>query len=472
MIRIIFILLFVVNSTIYSQNNCNCNETLNKLIIKVEKEYPGFQDKTKDSILYNNYKKQLLEISMTTSNESCIDILQKYTAYFRSSHLSISKLNATLPTVSKDLIVKDAIEVDIANFNKYVENSKDSLEGIWTSGSYKVGIIKKANSYNGFIISSQNESWKPSDVKFKLEQDGKAVYYMGDHSQNANTFSVVKNSILFFNNTKVAFIKEFPSPPFTKEEIEAEVNKLEGFYLKPNSDKTLYLKIAGFDPAYTARIEKLIESSKTLLKSYKNLIIDVRGNGGGSDYSWHPLRPYLYTNQVRGLGAEYLVTQTLIDGLTNWANNADKEKYADEIEKVKRDVNRMKGKLGEFIPTSEEGNAGFFTLDSVYQNPKSVVILVDKDCGSSTEQFLLHAKQSKKVKVFGTPTYGVLDYSSVRRFDFECSGYVLMMPTFRVMRLPDYPLDNIGIQPDVFMDKYIGDWIKYATEYLENKNIQ
>jgi hypothetical protein len=37
------------------------------------------------------------------------------------------------------------------------------------------------------------------------------------------------------------------------------------------------------------------------------------------------------------------------------------------------------------------------------------------------------------------------------------------------MRLPDYPLDNIGIQPDVFMDKYIEDWVQYALDYLENK---
>jgi len=44
-----------------------------------------------------------------------------------------------------------------------------------------------------------------------------------------------------------------------------------------------------------------------------------------------------------------------------------------------------------------------------------------------------------------------------------------LLPTFRSLRLPEFPVDNIGIQPDIYMDRYIGDWTAYALEYLENK---
>jgi hypothetical protein len=60
------------------------------------------------------------------------------------------------------------------------------------------------------------------------------------------------------------------------------------------------------------------------------------------------------------------------------------------------------------------------------------------------------------------------DYVLVYEFALDCADYALYMPTVRMMRLPDYRIDNIGIQPDVYMDKHIGDWVQYAREYLEN----
>jgi len=43
------------------------------------------------------------------------------------------------------------------------------------------------------------------------------------------------------------------------------------------------------------------------------------------------------------------------------------------------------------------------------------------------------------------------------------------MPTVRLERAEGFPIDNIGIQPDIYMDKYVKDWILYAKDYLENK---
>lgn len=99
----------------------------------------------------------------------------------------------------------------------------------------------------------------------------------------------------------------------------------------------------------------------------------------------------------------------------------------------------MEGKMGQFIPYSEGNYYGFSKQDSVYKNPQNVGILIDKRCGSTTEAFILNARQSKKVKLFGTPTYGAIDYVSIRKFDFGSNDYNLYIPTVRAMRLVDYP---------------------------------
>lgn len=95
------------------------------------------------------------------------------------------------------------------------------------------------------------------------------------------------------------------------------------------------------------------------------------------------------------------------------------------------------------------------------------MILVNRRTASSGEAFVLDAKQSKKVKILGTPTYGAIDYGTACFFDFGCGNYKLMMPTWRSMRLPEYPIDNIGIQPDIYIDKSVKDWVKFAVDFME-----
>ncbi len=462
------VLILALNFASHAQDKCDCAKVLQQLIVKAETEYPGFKDKVKDTIVYESFKKQMLESADGSNRDDCINILKKYVEYFKDGHLVINKIgnNDGNPQAGAGGMV----DVDIKSFKKYLGQSRDGMEGIWTSGDYRVGVKKIAGDYAAFIISSKNASWKPKEIKFKLDADGKATYYWGNHAQTFDTYAFLKGSLIHIKEANVVFVKEFPAPPRAKESLAAEIDELEGLYLKPLSDKTMLLRISSFAQSYTERITKLIESNKLLLERHENLIIDVRGNGGGTDYSIRPILPYLYTNPVRFLGGEYLVTQTLVNALSNWADGADQAGEAEEIKQVRSDIRRMEGKTGEFIPYSTGDGFGFTRLDSVFPNPRNVVILADGQCGSTTEKLLYDARKSKKVKIFGTPTCGALDYVSVYEFALDCADYALYMPTVRMMRLPDYRIDNIGIQPDVYMDKYMGDWVQYAKEYLENQD--
>jgi len=464
--RLIVILLAIAASaTAYSQDDCNCTKSLKRLTAKVEKEYPGFGAYTRDSLAYTSFKEHWLEASMTADNASCLDVLRGYLKYFKHGHISIVQKESDTGNTQEATI--DTVDIDVDGFQRYLEDSGDAIEGIWTSPAYRIGVVKKDDGYVGFIISAENAEWKPREIKLRLYHDGKATYFMGDHTQSADEYQVVGGSFLWLPKNKVHFVKEFPRPQLSNEEITRRLNELEGFYIKPISKKTILLRISSFDLAFTDRIKELLAENAQLLESHENLIIDVRGNGGGTDYSYQPILPYLYTNPVRHLGGEYFVTQTLIDSLTSWVNNPENSKY-DDVDDVKRDIQRMNGKIGQFIPYSTNGDYGFTELDSVSASPKQVAILIDGGCASSTEKFLLDAKQSKKVKTLGAPTYGSVDYLSVFEFDFGCDRYILYMPTVRTSRAQGYPLDNIGVQPDIYMDKYVEDWVQYATDYLEN----
>jgi hypothetical protein len=69
-------------------------------------------------------------------------------------------------------------------------------------------------------------------------------------------------------------------------------------------------------------------------------------------------------------------------------------------------------------------------------------------------------KQSETVKILGTPSYGAWDYVSQCYFEFGCTNYQLSLSTWRSKRLPYYLIDNIGVQPDIYLDEFVKDWIQ------------
>ena len=47
-----------------------------------------------------------------------------------------------------------------------------------------------------------------------------------------------------------------------------------------------------------------------------------------------------------------------------------------------------------------------------------------------------------------------------------CNYLPTYLPTYRSLRLPDYPIENIGMQADLYLDNSIKDWAKFAFDYL------
>ena len=273
------------------------------------------------------------------------------------------------------------------------------------------------------------------------------------------TWELVDGWVLYFKNSK--FTKEFPMPNLSESEIKSRMEEIEGCYFKKVSEKTVLLCLSSFEHNYVDRIKKLLADNKKAIEGSDNLIIDVRNNLGGTYNAYVDLLPYIHTNNVRGLGMEFLATQTLIDGIEGWYDDEEGKNRAKEW------ISIFKKRMGEFVNT-DTSDYYIDTIKLAERSPKQVVILVNRRTASSGEAFVLDAKQSKKVKILGIPTYGALDYGSASFFDIGCKNYKLMMPTWRSMRLPDYPIDNIGIQPDIYLDKSVKDWVQYAVDYLEN----
>jgi C-terminal processing protease CtpA/Prc len=129
----------------------------------------------------------------------------------------------------------------------------------------------------------------------------------------------------------------------------------------------------------------------------------------------------------------------------------------------------MRLNFGKFITMSEQ----HFEMDSSYTKlpyPQKVAIICNHYNGSTDEQFLIEAKQSLKVKIFGRPTGGMLDISNMNNIDFPNGKFLLGYCMSKSFRIPDFCIDGVGIQPDYFIDDAIPEenWIEYTKTILEN----
>jgi len=439
---------------------------LQKLIVVVESNYPGFSEKTKNKIAYNYFKDKLIKKSSVGNDNDCLTILKEYLTFFRDGHLFIVDNSSYLQRGKMDK--KEILEPSY-NWHKKIRNSKDSLEGIWKNEDFEVGIIKtQSNSYKALIISARDSFWKQNDVLFSLDPNHQGNYHDTDKSYFKDSYTLKNPNTLFFNKTRHYFLKDNANT-LDSTEIKNKIDRLLGLYIDKRTPKTTLLKLEKFDYSFVGKIVKLIKDNSELLEETENLIIDLRGNGGGTTDAFDPLLPYIMTGKTRSMNVEHLITDFLISGIENYAKGLPiDEEHKSQKSELKEKLIYYKENLGKFVLNPSQGKVDVNNYKPIAKSPIKIVFLVDNKVGSSAEALLLLAKQSQKVKIIGTPTQGVLDYANAYISNYSYNGLPLIIPTYRSLRLPDYPIDNIGIQPDIYLDKTVPDWIQFAIDYLEN----
>lgn len=462
----LYITLMLSNLSIAQVSNCNCHQVLEQLINKIETEYPGFSVKTKDKKSYQSFIDDLTLASKKQTIEKCPQLLKKYTDFFKDPHLWVGKNGVPFSVESTTVI--SSIKLDIPTFKKSIEFSKDKYEGVWSNETYTLGIKKTSSTeYTAFIIDSKYKEWNPKDVKFKFSTDGNFDYFLLDRTVKTGNYKLIDETILHLEDVSVAFVKQFPSPVLNGDQIKNKLADLDGFYFKKLTEKTSILKLPSFEYHNLSIIDSLIVTNKNLLENSENLIIDLRGNPGGTTDAYQKLLPYIMGKNIRNTGTEFLATQTYINNLEKYKKSLDPNISTKGLD---NQIETLKKNIGKFVNFNQSGNSEVYieTVSVVEKSPKNVIVFANNLTGSSAEYFLFLTKQSKKVKIFGKPSYGALDYGNAYFVDLDCSGYQILLPTYRALRLPDYPIDNIGVQPDIYMDKSINDWTNFAIDYLEN----
>ncbi|NSL85995.1 peptidase S41 [Chitinophaga sp. Mgbs1] len=469
-LQLLLLALFFMNGA-FAQD-CNCETNFLWMKKTFEENDAGFayilSKKGKDAYEMHN-SAYLEKVKKITSDKECAIAMDQWMRFFRQGHIGVSFKGkdteaGAVPEKS------ETVKIDTREFEKYLNAKKDpGYEGIWVSEPYKIGIKKTGNSYVGFIIETTAENWKAGEVKAKFDENG-GVYYLRNKAAAKFSKSKIKlegkNDLELGNFVLKRIYPVLKNDPET--ELELKLLKSSRPLFERLNATTVILRVPFFEITEKKYIDSVIRVNRAIISSTPNLIIDLRNNPGGSDASFEEILPFLYTNPVRNVGTEFLSTRLNNQRMLELSDNPE---FDEATRKQLREFyEKLEQSPGKFVPFSEQ-IVEIQKRDSVYTYPQQVGILVHERNGSTTEQFLLAAKQSKKVKLFGVTTFGMLDISNVHSIPFPCAKFELFYGLSKSYRIPGMAIDDIGLQPDYYIDNTVErtGWIKFVNEVLNSK---
>jgi hypothetical protein len=464
-----------ISSHLFGQEP-ECIKDFEYLVERVQNDYPGYQDKvnSKSAIelkkLESTLRKKIIQYP-----DSCGHFLNMYTAWFKDFHLrvSVNRQQDTRGTKHK----KKYHEIDINSLS----HKTDALEGIWVGYRGEIAVVNKTNTtYVG--VSIDLAGYDKGQVIFEATDVNNNEFELTAYRGNGGIFPLIKKASLHVNNSileihgNTRYVKKSNDDLADKALLISYIAQYpNGINIYPVAallgDSTFYLRIPNF---YSNTANDFVQKYWDEIMSRPNLVIDIRENDGGQDIYYQKLAEIIYTNPYESKGVEWYSTEGIV---ADWEESIKsgniKEGYEEESRAL---VEEMKKNIGGFVVHPYYGGDMIIERDTIYSYPKKVGIIINGGNASSAEQFLLDAKQSTKVVLFGNEnSAGVLDYSNITPKELPSGNYSLWLPATRSRRLPDNPIDNIGIAPEISIPlkpqeqlfNRLDDWAYYVKNYLE-----
>ena len=478
-----FPLLQIFFPAILFSQQCECLKDFLFVKSHMEKNHPGFNSDIKDpdSKPYKAFTDSIQRmIEKDRGGLKCVAYIRKYLFYLKDHHInyygssapvredSVEAVDAFLK--SQTYLNREMIIIDSLKILDFIRNSTDPTEGIYQTPdqTYTIAVLKDKTAdrdYAGIILNSKSKLWTRHQVKLELKRlndsTAERYLYLRNHSLDFQRIRVDKNVIelqgwnkLSINSTSSANNKKPPSTDLTGFQV-----------LDP---KTAMISIRSFGGQYNAKLDSFYKAILPELKKYPYWIIDVRGNGGGSDRNFMALMPFIYTDTIIDDVVELYATQDNIAAYEEIRDRykKDPQRYGTNgFTTWEWPLRLMKAAKPNSFAHYGDGKATKSTYRTEKGNPEKIAILYDRNCASSCESLLFASMFSKKTIRVGENSGGFTGYGNVMDIKTPC-GNTLSWTTMRYRNQRKY--DFIGIPPDKKIPQNETDWVEYTRKLINN----
>jgi hypothetical protein len=459
---------------------CNCPQTFDFVTTTVRENYSGWRDKVTPQTqpaLDSLTARVRARVQAARTDLECAQAMQEWIAFFRDGHVGVGyqpPAQESADQVRARFAASPAMDLDEARARAYLDANRGrlaSVEGIWegVGSPYRVAIVRSPENpaeFAAVVLRADSVWWMPRQVKATFAAADADAYtsrfYMRDHGEQRMDAHVNRNFLLFSGG--FVWTRTYPahaddvSPQAYTETLNTELR------VRRLSDRTMLIQVPTMNHQYAAALDSLVRAHRAEILRTPNLIIDVRGNGGGSDFTYAPLLPLLYTDSIRSPGVSILSTPR---NIRNFEEILEDTTF-DEARKpgIRALVDALRAQPGQLV----DRGGSVRGYDTVFPFPQRVAVLMNSGCASSCEQFVLAARDSRKATLFGTRTGGVLDYANVAQTGTTCPLMTVRWATSRSNRLPHDPVDPNGIAPQVAVPASEIFPVEWVQRWMESRD--
>lgn len=331
--------------------------------------------------------------------------------------------------------------VNNIDWNKNVSKYKRILRNTHGDGEYFVAlnnILKDLNDRNTFILTGD---------EFKLYYK----YYIPDKREVLH-YERSLERYMFDGDLDIAVDNPYKYPMFYEGPVLNTEILIDG--------KLAYMKI---DAMSKYRIEEDYPEIQKFLKEvedYDKLIIDIRGNSGGSDEYWKKIVELLAN---KAYSAEY------------YSFFKQKSRTAQDSFKVTdiTTISELDEKVLEQFPPEVKTDFNYYKVNKIEINPNNdvnfkgkVYLLVDGEVFGSAEKFAAFAKDTGFATLVGETTGGGMSFEEIPITNIPYGGFIISYSREMVLNsdgtinmetgtTPDIAVDNATINNDISKDMCI-----------------
>jgi hypothetical protein len=456
---------------------CPCLTDFDDLVAKVEANYLGFHmDPPSDREAYATRTAAFRARAGAAEGDECFWVLQEWVGGFQDGHLFVvdghrpSAEEASVLAAERARETRDPVAAEA--WLRVNRERLDPLEGIWYDRGHRVAIIRDepgtGRDFVAVMLTADSTTWQPGMIRAEFTRTPEGGYRVRHHTTD---FALRRGPATIFKNLILrmapqAWGRAWPVAPHEAGLLDSDNPRAPA--IVGREDGTMILSIPSFDPGYRTALVALVTEHAEALAAAELLIVDIRGNEGGSSGTAAPLLPFVFTDSVRApIGPQGSPVAISTDVTRRFfARLLEQTQGAPVWQEAMR---RLEASPGQVVTLMDP----FASLPprpaEVHAGPAHVAILMDRGSVSAAEAFVLLAGRYARVTTFGQPTGGDIDYQTVMLVRLACAdrGILLGIPMIGASHLlPKGGFRGRGIPADVALAAAESDPIGRIIDYF------
>ncbi len=465
-----------------------CASVFDEVRAGIETDYVGFAVAIAPSVdgtqAYHAFAAARAAEASNAVNTDCTPILNRFISYFGDPHVFLSEqpeLSATETAVVRASAPRQ--DVDAAVELAWARRRRDylSIAGAWAAPEFDVvvrPVAGKRGEFVAMVVETRDEAWTVGDVAARFRQSGasfEATLYRAPHHIPVRIEAVIQRNVLL-HMAPLTWGRIAPLSTRDRQAFAPRTPRAPTFAVL--SETASLLSIPSFSPEHSEELATLLTAHAGEMRARRLLVLDLRGNEGGSAGLGVMLAPYYYSANLRADTGPRPYPSALSSArmrryFGRLRDNVEPGAFRDSLDAFVPRLEAAPGQLVPFYATPEEAAAAYASgvPEVVYESPAHVAIIVDRHVVSAGEAVLLEARRSPRVTVFGKNTGGSIDYQNVAMFAIGEGqlSYYFGMPTMAASdELPAKGFNAAGVPVDVRL-RLGRDWVASVERHYRRR---